>query len=46
LRIDGDQVVEIPPEFEFPSEYAILRQCGDRLIIEPAPPPDDSGAKA
>jgi virulence-associated protein VagC len=46
LRIDGDQVVEIPPEFELQSEYVILRRCGDRLIIEPALPPHDSGETA
>ena len=33
-----NQAVQIPREFEFSSEEAIMRKEGDRLIIEPAPP--------
>jgi antitoxin VapB len=33
-----NQAVRIPREFELPSEDAIMRKEGDRLIIEPAPP--------
>ncbi len=33
-----DQAVWIPREFELPSEDAVMRKDGDRLIIEPAPP--------
>ena len=40
LRMDGDQVVEIPPAFELPSDYVIVRRCGDKLVIEPAQPSD------
>jgi len=31
--------VRIPREFELPGEDAIIRKEGDRLIIEPTPPP-------
>jgi antitoxin VapB len=34
-----NQAVRIPREFELPGEDAILRKDGDRLILEPAPPP-------
>ena len=33
-----NQAVRIPREFELPGEDAIMREEGDRLIIEPAPP--------
>lgn len=33
-----NQAVRIPREFELPGEDAIMRQDGDKLIIEPAPP--------
>jgi antitoxin VapB len=33
-----NQAVRIPREFELPSEDAIMRKEGERLIIEPAPP--------
>ncbi|MDR3526529.1 MAG: hypothetical protein P4L57_04550 [Rhizomicrobium sp.] len=36
-RINGAQVINIPPEFELPGEYAMMRKEGDRLIIEPMP---------
>ena len=31
-----NQAVRIPRQFELPGEEAIIRQDGDRLIIEPA----------
>jgi antitoxin VapB len=34
-----NQAVRIPREFELPGEDAIIRKEGERLIIEPAPPP-------
>ena len=34
-----NQAVRIPREFELPGEDAILRRDGERLILEPAPPP-------
>ena len=37
LRDDEGQFVEVPSEFEFPGEDAIMRKEGDKLIIEPAP---------
>ncbi len=37
LRDEECQFVEIPSEFEFPSEDAIMRKEGGKLIIEPAP---------
>jgi hypothetical protein len=42
FRIGADQAVEIPPEFELPSDSVTIRKEGDRLIIEPScsePPP-------
>jgi antitoxin VapB len=33
-----NQAVRIPREFEFPGEDALMRQEGDRLIVEPLPP--------
>ncbi len=35
LRDDDGQFVEIPSEFEFPGEDAIMRREGNKLIIEP-----------
>ena len=32
-----NQAVRIPREFELPTEDAILRKEGERLILEPAP---------
>jgi antitoxin VapB len=32
-----NQAVRIPREFELPTEDAILRKEGERLIIEPSP---------
>ncbi len=37
LRDEESQFVEIPSEFEFPCEDAIMRKEGDKLIIEPTP---------
>ena len=34
-RIDGEQAVDIPPEFELPGDEVVMRKEGDRLIIEP-----------
>ena len=34
-RIDGEQAVDIPPEFELPCEEVVIRKQGERLIIEP-----------
>ncbi len=36
LRDEESQFVEIPSEFEFAGEDAIMRKEGDKLIIEPA----------
>jgi antitoxin VapB len=33
-----NQAVRIPREFELPGEDAIMREDGDRLIIEPSRP--------
>jgi len=38
FRNGRNQAVRIPREFELPSEDAVMRKEGDRLIIEPAPP--------
>lgn len=38
FRNGRNQAVRIPREFEFPTEEAIMRRDGHRLIIEPAPP--------
>jgi antitoxin VapB len=40
LKIDGHQIVNIPPGFELLGEDVIIRKTGDRLIIEPAPKRD------
>lgn len=34
-----NQAVRIPREFELPGADAVMRREGDRLIIEPSPPP-------
>ena len=36
-RDEQGQFVEIPSEFEFPGEEAIMRKEGDKLTIEPVP---------
>ena len=38
FRNGRNQAVRIPREFELPGEDAVIRQDGQRLIIEPAPP--------
>lgn len=38
FRSGRNQAVRIPSEFELPGEDAIMRNEGERLIIEPAPP--------
>jgi antitoxin VapB len=38
FRNGRNQAVRIPREFELPGEDAIMRQEGDRLVIEPAQP--------
>ena len=35
FRNGRNQAVRIPVEFELPGEEAIMRQDGDRLVIEP-----------
>ncbi len=35
LWLEGDQVVEIPAEFEFECDTVLLRKEGDRLTLEP-----------
>jgi antitoxin VapB len=37
LRDEESQFVEIPSEFKFPGEDAVMRKEGDKLVIEPAP---------
>ncbi len=41
-----NRAVRIPREFEFRGDEAIMRKEGDRLIIEPAPPPSLLGVLA
>ena len=41
-----NQAVRIPREFELPGEDAIMRREGDRLILEPSPPPSLLGVLA
>ena len=36
FRNGRNQALRIPREFELPGDEAILRQDGDRLVIEPA----------
>ena len=38
FRNGRNQAVRIPREFELPTEDAVMRKEGNRLIIEPAPP--------
>ncbi|MFB1489604.1 MULTISPECIES: antitoxin [unclassified Thiocapsa] len=35
----SNQAIRIPRDFELPGKEALIRKDGDRLIIEPAPPP-------
>jgi len=37
FRNGRNQAVRIPREFELPTEDAVMRKEGNRLIIEPAP---------
>jgi antitoxin VapB len=37
FRLGKSQAVRIPRAFELPGDEAIMREEGDRLIIEPAP---------
>lgn len=37
FKNSGNQAVRIPREFELPGEDAIIRQDGQKLIIEPVP---------
>jgi antitoxin VapB len=39
FRNGSNQAVRIPREFELPGTDAILRREGNRLILEPVPPP-------
>ena len=34
-----NQAIRIPRDFELPGKEAVIRKEGDRLIIEPVPPP-------
>jgi len=38
FRNGRNQAVRIPREFELPSDDAIIRKDGDRLILTPLPP--------
>jgi len=40
FRDGSDQVLPIPGEFELPGSKAIVKQDGNRLIIEPVKPLD------
>lgn len=44
LRIDGDQVVNIPEELELDTDNVVIYRRGDALVIEPRKEraPDDS----
>lgn len=35
----SSQAIRIPRDFELPGKEALIRKDGDRLIIEPVPPP-------
>ncbi|MBK1706396.1 antitoxin [Halochromatium glycolicum] len=35
----SNQAIRIPRDFELPGREALIRKEGDRLIIEPVPPP-------
>jgi antitoxin VapB len=37
FRLGKSQAVRMPREFELPSDDAIMRKEGERMIIEPAP---------
>lgn len=37
FRNGRNQALRIPREFELPGEDAVIRQDGDRLILEPTP---------
>ena len=39
FRNGRNQALRIPCEFEMAGDEAILRKEGERLILEPAPPP-------
>lgn len=39
LHQGSNQVLNIPQEFELPSDEVTLRKEGDKLIIEPVQPP-------
>ncbi len=41
FRNGRNQALRIPREFELPGDEAILRQEGDRLVIEPIKPKRD-----
>ena len=34
-----NQAIRIPRDFELPGKEALIRKDGERLIIEPVPPP-------
>lgn len=40
FRNGRNQAIRIPREFELAGSEAIIRKEGERLIIEPAPPPN------
>ena len=46
FRNGANQAVRIPREFEFPTNDAIMRREGGRLIIEAAPKPHQKGTAA
>jgi antitoxin VapB len=35
----SNQAIRIPRDFELPGKEALIRKEGERLIIEPVPPP-------
>lgn len=35
----SNQAIRIPRDFELPGKEVLIRKDGDRLIIEPVPPP-------
>jgi antitoxin VapB len=35
----SNQAIRIPRDFELPGKEAVIHKEGDRLIIEPVPPP-------
>ncbi|MBK1705031.1 antitoxin [Halochromatium glycolicum] len=38
-RRSSNQAIRIPRDFELPGNEALIRKEGDRLTIEPVPPP-------